>query len=102
MTLVKRGSSKTGFGAIKCTALVGCPVAAATPWGPRSPVCSQWPGPPFLRLELTCAPSVAEVALDHAAGLAVPAADPTPVFFGRRPDDAITADFLNKQSAGLF
>ena len=47
-------------------------------------------------------PSVAEVALDHAAGLAVPATDPTPVFFGRRPDDAITADFLNKQSAGLF
>lgn len=55
-----------------------------------------------VRPELTCAPSVAEVALDHAAGLAVPAADPTPVFFGRRPDDAITADFLNKQSAGLF
>ena len=93
MPLGKRVSNKIGFGAKKYTALVGCPVAAATPWGPCAPV----PRP-----ELTCAPSVAEVALDHAAGLAVPAADPTPVFFGRRPDDAITADFLNKQSAGLF
>lgn len=102
MTLGKRGSTKIGFGAIKCTALAGCLVAAATPRGPCSPVCSQWPGSPFPRPELTCAPSVAEVALDHAAGLAVPAADPTPVFLGRRPDDAITADFLNKQSAGLF
>lgn len=51
---------------------------------------------------LTCAPRVAEVALHYAAGLAVTTADPTPVFLGRGPDDAITADFLNNQRAGLF
>lgn len=54
-----------------------------------------------LSLPLTCAPRVAEVALDHTAGLAVPAADPAPVLLGRRPDDAVTADFLNDQRAGL-
>lgn len=58
---------------------------------------------PFpLCFALTCTPRVAEVALHHAAGLAVPAADPTPVFLGRGPDDAITANFLNDQRAGLF
>ena len=46
---------------------------------------------------------MAEVTFHHTAGLAVPTADSTPVFFGCRPDDAITADFLlNKQKAGLL
>lgn len=58
--------------------------------------------PVFCSLLLTCPPGVTEVTLHHAAGLAVPTADPTPVFLGRRPDDAITADFLKNQSAGLF
>lgn len=53
-----------------------------------------------LRPALTCAPGVAEVALDHAAGLAVPAAHPASVLFGRRADDAVAADFLQDQRAG--
>lgn len=70
---------------LKPTIHTGCPGAeAGGPWG----------------LTLTCPPGVAEVALHHAAGLAVPAADPAPVLFGRRPDDAITADFLNDREPG--
>lgn len=52
-------------------------------------------------LQLTCAPGVAEVTLDHAAGLAIPVADATAVFFGCRSDDAITADFLGNQRVRL-
>lgn len=48
---------------------------------------------------LTCPPGVAEVTLHHTTGLAIPAADTTPVFFGCRPNDAITADFLEKSKS---
>ena len=102
MTLGKRGPTKIGFGAIKRTALAGCPVAAATPRARAHLSALSGRGHLYRGPSSPVPPSVAEVALDHAAGLAVPAADPTPVFLGRRPDDAVTADFLNKQSAGLF
>lgn len=68
----------------RCTVCVSDPVTIT----PRGPV-------------LTCPPGVAEVTLHHTTGLAIPAADSTPVFFGCRPDDAITADFLENQRAGF-